>query len=199
MSRLRLFNNKTEAETIAEKLAEGSPVVQKHHMLIEAVPVPVGTNEYDPEKVKAQGSILRQFRAQAKDTFDSNDCRCVTNAGQRLYQTQETYGTSMTVEQMVETMEKADLTMRVNFRRPGLHSATTCMELSAPLLQKLMDEKADAKSQKTLELRVKAEGHVAVPRHGSMFITVKQSGAVHFLSHIDYKIMRSYDEMYHTN
>lgn len=197
MSRLRVFNrNKPQEEQAAEIM---SPNVAQHHILIEAVPVPVGTNEYDPALAKQQGETLKAFRTAAKDTFEPNECRCVTNAGQRLYQTTETYGTAMTVEQMIEKMKTGDLTLRVNFRRPGIHSATTCMELSHELLGRLLEEGADAKQQKTLELRVKAESHVAVPRHGAMFITVTQQGPVHLLAHIDYKIMSSYDQMYHSN
>jgi len=142
---------------------------------------------------------LTQFRKEGKDVFEANDCRCVTNAGSRLYQSQETYGTGMSVEQMVQTMENEGLTMRVNFRRPGIHSSTTCMELNAEHLQRLMAETVDSKNHKTLELRVKAEAKVAVPRHGAMFITVEKNGPVHTISHIDYKIMQSYDQMYHSN
>lgn len=196
MSRLRLFSNEPSSE---EQKLESNPSVQSHHILIEAVPVPVGTNEYDPESVRKQSQLLQAFRKQAKDTFEPNDCRCVTNAGQRLYQTQETYGISMSAEQMIEAMEEADLTLRVNFRRPGVHSATTCMELSPASLSKALEQKPDGKNLKTLELRVKAETNVAVPRHGAMFISLTKSGAVHLLSHIDYKIMSSYDEMYHSN
>lgn len=197
MSRLKVFNRKSEETQSVAEIA--SPHVAQHHILIEAVPVPVGTNEYDPNLARAQGEILKKFRTQAKDTFEPNECRCVTSAGQRLYQTTETYGTAMTIEQMLETMDKGDLTLRVNFRRPGIHSATTCMELEKSLLQRLIQENSDAKKQKTLELRVKAESHVAVPRHGAMFITVTEQGPVHLLSHIDYKIMTSYDQMYHSN
>ena len=197
MSRLKVFNRTREETQPVAEIA--TPHVAQHHILMEAVPVPVGTNEYDPNTARRQGEILKNFRIQAKDTFEPNECRCVTNAGQRLYQTTETYGTAMTVEQMLETMTEGDLTLRVNFRRPGIHSATTCMELEKSLLQKLIQESPDAKMQKTLELRVKAESHVAVPRHGAMFITVTEQGPVHLLSHIDYKIMTSYDQMYHSN
>lgn len=197
MSRLRVFNRKTETENVVQEVP--TPHVQSHHVLIEAVPVPVGTNEYDPQVAKQQGNTLKEFRTLAKDTFEPNDCRCVSNAGQRLYQTTETYGTSMTIEQMIEKMKSADLTLRVNFRRPGVHSATTCMELSHELLARLLEESPDAKNSKTLELRVKAEAHVAVPRHGAMFISVSKTGPVHLLQHIDYKIMSSYDQMYHSN
>jgi len=197
MSRLRVFNRKAETENAVPEVQ--TPHVQQHHILIEAVPVPVGTNEYDPQVAKQQGETLKEFRTLAKDTFEPNDCRCVSNAGQRLYQTTETYGTSMTIEQMIEKMKAADLTLRVNFRRPGVHSATTCMELSHELLARLLEESPDAKNSKTLELRVKAEAHVAVPRHGAMFISVAKNGPVHLLQHIDYKIMSSYDQMYHSN
>ena len=200
MSRLRAFNNNdTEPAKVVPTMNTGSAFPQQHHVLIEAVPVPVGTNEYEPEKVRQQGLALQNFRNVAKDIFEPNECRCVSNAGQRLYQTQETYGTSMSIEQMVETMKNYDLTMRVNFRRPGVHSATTCMELSSPLLSRLLEESEDSKNQKTLELRVKAEASVTVPRHGAMYITVVKNGEVHTLSHVDYKIMASYDSMYHSN
>lgn len=197
MSRLKVFDRRENETATVNEIA--TPHVAQHHILIEAVPVPVGTNEYDPNQARKQGEILKQFRAAAKDTFEPNQCRCVTNAGQRLYQTTETYGTAMTIEQMLEKMDAGDLTLRVNFRRPGIHSATTCMELNKDLLSRLLQESSDVKNQKTLELRVKAESHVAVPRHGAMFITVTQNGPVHLLAHIDYKIMSSYDQMYHSN
>ena len=146
MSRLKVFNRKTEETQSVAEIA--SPNVAQHHILIEAVPVPVGTNEYDPNVARQQGQILKNFRLQAKDTFEPNECRCVTSAGQRLYQTTETYGTAMTVEQMLETMDKGDLTLRVNFRRPGIHSATTCMQLEKGLLSRLIQETADAKKPK---------------------------------------------------
>lgn len=197
MSRLRLYNRKKEEKAPIAEIA--TPHVAAHHILIEAVPVPVGTNEYDPQTAKMQGETLNEFRSMAKDTFEPNECRCVSNAGQRLYQTTETYGTAMSAEQMIEKMRNGDLTLRINFRRPGIHSATTCMELNHELLSRLLEESPDAKENKTLELRVKAEAHVAVPRHGAMFITVTKSGPLHLLAHIDYKIMSSYDQMYHSN
>jgi len=47
MSRLRVFNrNPTESSPTVSEIA--TPMVAQHHVLIEAVPVPVGTNEYDP-------------------------------------------------------------------------------------------------------------------------------------------------------
>ena len=61
MSKLRLFSRQEK------KTAEEVPVIRtapqmQHHILLEAVPVPVGTNEYDPEKVLTQAQSLRQLR-----------------------------------------------------------------------------------------------------------------------------------------
>ena len=106
MSRLKVFDRRENETASVKELA--TPHVEQHHVLIEAVPVPVGTNEYDPNQARKQGEILKQFRTSAKDTFEPNQCRCVTNAGQRLYQTTETYGTAMTIEQMLEKMSNGD-------------------------------------------------------------------------------------------
>jgi len=197
MSKLNIYTR--QEPTPIKEVNNATPFISTSQVLIEAVPVPVGTNEYDPNLARRQGRELTAFRKMAKDMMEPNDCRLVTSAGERLYQTMEKYGTGMSVEQMTQTMETEGITMRVNFRRPGVHSSTTCMELSSKHLNNLLKETQDAKNQKTLELRVKAEASVAVPRHGAMFVTVEKKGAVHMLSHIDYKIMTSYDEMFHTN
>lgn len=197
MSRLRFQERPTPLQ--AAPVAPSQALVDNYHFLLEAVPVPVGTNEYDPEKVKIQAAALTAFRKTAKDLFEPNGCACVTNAGLRLYQTQETYGTALSIEQMIDKMDTNSLTMRVNFRRPGIHSSTTCMELSSEMLSRLLNTTPDSKGCKSLELRVKAEAHVAVPRHGAIFITAVSQGPVHTLSTIDYKIMASYDQMYHNN
>ena len=103
-----------------------------HNVKIDIVPIPVETNEFDPKKVAAQTAAQREFRTAAKDLFEQNDCRLVANGGNRAYQTQETYGTSVSMEKAIEVMNEHDLTMKINFRRPGVHGSTTCMELSAP-------------------------------------------------------------------
>lgn len=170
-----------------------------HRVLIEAVPKPRGTNEYDPEKVRVQSAALKDFRTGGKDMFEANECKVNTQHGTTLYQTQETYGTSMSIEQAIESMQKNDITMRVNFHRPGIHSNVTCMEMSHQNLGECLKLTPDAKGQKTVELRVAAEVDAATPRNGAIFATIRKRGTQHYLSHIDYKIMSSYDSMYHEN
>ena len=71
------------------------------------------------------------------------------------------------------------------------------MALSAATLQKLVNTTADTHGNKIAELRVKAETSAKVPRHGAFYVAVTQKGTQHYLSHIDYKIMTQYDDMYH--
>ena len=168
-----------------------------HRIHIEAVPKPRGTNEYDPEKARTQSAALKEFRTAGKDLFDANECKVNTKQGTTLYQTQETYGTSMSIEQAIEDMKKHDITMRVNFHRPGMHSNVTCMELSHANLEECLKSTADDKGQKTVELRVAAEAKAQTPRNGAIFATIRQRGTQHYLSHVDYRIMSSYDSMYH--
>jgi hypothetical protein len=168
-----------------------------HHIQFEIVPVPTGTtSEFDPKFVAAQTAALKEFRERGKDIFKPNDCRMVSNGGNRAYETFETYGTALTVEKMVEVMNTHHLTLKVKFNRPGLHGANTCMELSAGLLDRLLQESPDAKNNKTIALRIGTEKHTAVPPHGTMYVTVAQQGAQHVLSHVDYHILAQYDELY---
>lgn len=94
-------------------------------------------------------------------------------------------------------MKGNELTLRVNFNRPGKHSTNTCMELSTNTLNKLMKTTADAHGQKIAELRVNAENASQVPKHGAIYVAITTKGTQHYMSHIDYKIMSAYDELYH--
>jgi hypothetical protein len=168
-----------------------------HHIVLEATVKPVSTNEYDSNRVTEQARILSQLRLNGKDIFEMNETRVVQSAGTTLYQTTEMYGTSMSIENIIETMKPADLTLRVNFNRPGVHSNTTCMALSSGTLTKLLQTKADATGNKIAELRINVESNANVPRHGAFYVAITQKGTQHYFSHIDYKIMSQYDQMYH--
>jgi hypothetical protein len=171
--------------------------VTTHHIVLEATVRPVSTNDYDSNRVTEQARILSQLRLNGKDIFEMNETRVVQSAGTTLYQTTEMYGTSMSIENIIETMKPADLTLRVNFNRPGVHSNTTCMALSSETLAKLLKTKADATGNKIAELRINVESNANVPRHGAFYVAITQKGTQHYLSHIDYKIMSQYDQMYH--
>jgi|TARA_B100000035_G_scaffold308014_2_gene312071 hypothetical protein len=194
MSRLVFRSPDTSPVTV-----ETSSVTVNHHILLEATVRPIGTGDYNKEKVEAQALSLKKLRTDGKDLFEMNETRRVQSAGTLLYQSTETYGTSMSIEKIVETLKESDLTLRVNFNRPGIHSNTTCMELSHETLEKLINTNADAHGNKVAELRVKAEHSASVPRHGAIFVAITKKGNQHYLSHVDYKIMASYDAMYHEN
>lgn len=182
---------------VSQETTEHTPPTTRHHIILESTVRPVGANEYNKERVNVQAATLSSMRKDGKDLFEMNETRKVQSAGTTLYQTTETYGTSMSIEKIIDTMNQADLTLRVNFKRPGVRSTTTCMELSAKTLQKLIQTEPDANGHRVAELRVKAELGARVPRHGSMFVSITEKGTQHYLSHIDYKVMSSYDEMYH--
>lgn len=167
-------------------------------ILLQCVPRPRASDEYDSKLVLKQTKVLKEFRESGKDLFVPNETRCVTKAGNKLYQTNETYGSSLSIEDMVNTMNDNELTLRVNFKRHGLYSNHTCMELSSKTLSTLMKDSPDDKGQKTVELRIKPELSVENPAHGAMFVSIVEKGDKHFLSHVDYQIRSAYDEMYHS-
>tara|TARA_B110000091_G_scaffold36301_1_gene38863 strand:- start:3260 stop:3805 length:546 start_codon:yes stop_codon:yes gene_type:complete len=177
---------------------DSTPVTNNHHMIMEATVKPVGfNNEYDKSTVEQQSAGLKKLRESGKDLFEMNETRKVQSGNTLLYQTTETYGTAISIEKIIEQMAAADLTLRVNFQRPGLHSNTTCMELSSDILSRLIKTSVDSNGHKIAELRVKAEQSAATPRYGAMYVAVTNRGTQHYLSHIDYKIIDKYDEMYH--
>lgn len=192
MSRLAFRSSETSPVTV-----DSTPVTSKHHMIMEATVKPVGFNEYNKSNVEQQYSALKKLRQSGKDLFEMNETRQVQSGNTLLYQTTETYGTAISIEKIIEQMAAADLTLRVNFQRPGIHSNTTCMELSSDILSRLIKTSVDANGHKIAELRVKAEQSAVTPRHGAMYVAVSNRGTQHYLSHIDYKIIDKYDEMYH--
>jgi len=192
MSRLAFRSPETSPVTV-----QVVPETTSHHIILEATVKPIGTNDYNKDRVAQQSSVLKSLRTTGKDLFDMNETRKVQSAGTILYQTTETYGTALSIEKICEMMGPNELTLRVNFNRPGKHSNTTCMELSVATLEKLVKTTADAHGHKTAELRIKAEKTVQAPRHGAVYVSIASKGTQHYLSHIDYKIMSAYDALYH--
>tara|TARA_B110000879_G_C11126030_1_gene493975 strand:+ start:193 stop:774 length:582 start_codon:yes stop_codon:yes gene_type:complete len=174
-----------------------TPIKKNHYVILEATVKPVAYNDSDSIPIERQSAALTSIRGQAKDLFDMNETRKVQSGNTLLYQTTETYGTALSIEKIVEQMSSNDLTLRVNFHRPGTHSNITCMELSTLTLEKLINSSANQNGHKIAELRVKAETSTSTPRHGSMYVAISTRGTQHYLSHIDYKIIDKYDEMYH--
>lgn len=192
MSRLATYS-KPPTKEVSRKSEERCNAI-----LLQCVPQPRSTDLYDPQLVLKQTQVLKKMREDGKDIFVTNETRCVNKAGTKLYQTNETYGSALSIEDMVRTMDSNELTLRVNFKRQGLYSSHTCMELSPNTLKALMSESADDNGQKTVELRIKPEEHATDPSHGAMFVSIVQKGDKHYLSHVDYQIKSSYDEMYHS-
>jgi len=176
---------------------DATPVSSTHHIIVEATVKPVGQNTYNKEHVSKQAAALRELRTKGKDLFELNETRNVACGVTFLYRTTERYGTAMSIENISGCLQKSDLTLRVNFRRPGVHSSATCMELSADTLERLLTSAADSQGIKAAELRVKQEQTSTKPSHGALFVAVTCRGTQHYLSHIDYKILASYDAMYH--
>ena len=192
MSRLAFRSAETSPVTI-----QVVPKTTAHHIILEATVKPIGTNDYNKDRIAQQSSALKTLRTTGKDLFEMNETRRCQSAGTLLYQTTETYGTALSIEKIIETLAPNDLTLRVNFNRPGKHSNTTCMELSAKTLSQLVQTTADAHGHKVAELRIKAEKAVSSPRHGAIFVAIAAKGTQHYLSHIDYKIVSAYDALYH--
>jgi len=172
-------------------------VTATHNIILEATVKPISTSDYDRDRVAQQAFALKTLRQSGKDLFEMNETRKVQSAGTVLYQTTETYGTAISIEKIVEIMSPHELTLRVNFNRPGKHSNTTCMELSSQILERLISSEADTHGAKVVELRIKAEQSVSNPKHGALYVAIQTKGTQHYLSHIDYKIMSAYDALYH--
>ena len=176
---------------------DATPVTQKHNILLEVTVKPMGQNDFDKDKAAEQATALRKIREEGRDLFDMNETRKTSSGNKTLYQTTETYGTAMSIEKIMNFLKSNDLTLRVNFHRPGIHSSTTCMELSPDTLTRLINTSANPSGFKIAELRVKQEKTANDPRHGALFVAITNRGTQHYLSHIDYKIITSYDTMYH--
>lgn len=192
MSRLAFRSKSPSPPTVSTSAPASS-----HHVVVEATLKPIGSSDYNKDRVAQQGAALKDLRTRGKDIFEINETKKVSSSGTVLYQTTETYGTALSVEKMIEIMQPNNLTLRVNFNRPGKHSSTTCMQLSSNTLSKLLKTTADDHGNKTAELRVKSERDASVPHHGAMFVAIAQKGTQHYLSHVDYKILGVYDALYH--
>tara|TARA_B100000676_G_scaffold306549_1_gene362996 strand:- start:832 stop:1413 length:582 start_codon:yes stop_codon:yes gene_type:complete len=163
-------------------------------MKIDVVPIPVSSEEVDVSMKSIQNAAIKNIKQQGKDLFQSNQTIMTTSAGKRLYQTADLYGQVLAVEDLIPMLTGADLTLRLSANRQGSHAHSTCMELKTGILADLLDESADAKSEKITEVSVPSSDEV-----GRMFVGVKMSGGKHYIQKVDYEVASAVDDQLHLN
>lgn len=185
---------KNVASEVSEKLVVTKEANEKTlNMRIDVVPIPIGSvKEYSNEKRDQQTQGIRAIMDLGKDLFQSNRTRMSNNMGKRLYQTSDLYGQTLAVEDMIPMLTDNDLTLRLNAIRGGSDSHTSCMELTTGKLADALDEFADDKNEKLVEVSIASQEQI-----GKIFLGLKVSNNKHYIQKVDYEISAELDNQLH--
>ncbi len=170
---------------------------QQHYCIFQFVPSP--GSDRDSEQASARAEVIAALEKRANDLTQPNYMHMASDNDNKLYQTKETYGRSISVESIIENMKASELTLRLRFQRPGTLSSHSVFELAPEMLEKFISEEVDETGAKMIELRVRAEATAAMPRNGAMFVSVekRKNHDLHYFSNVDYKIAHGYDRLFH--
>lgn len=188
------FKKSVTQETSEKPVAPKEAASEKTlNMRIDVVPIPIGSvKEYSNEKRDQQTQGIRAIMDLGKDLFQSNRTRMSNNMGKRLYQTADLYGQTLAVEDMIPLLTNNDLTLRLNAIRGGSDSHTSCMELTTGKLADALDEFADDKNEKLVEVSIASQEQI-----GKIFLGMKVSNGKHFIQKLDYEISAELDNQLH--
>ena len=185
-------DNVTQApQPSSEKAVEEKSTV---NMRIDVVPIPIGsTKQYSAEKREQQSKGIRDIMDKGKDLFQSNKTVVSNNMGKRLYQTADLYGQTLAVEELIPMLTGNDLTLRLNALRGGSDSHSSCMELTTGKLADALDEFADDRNEKTVEVAIKGQENL-----GKIYMGLKVKGDKHYIQ-LDYEVSTELDKTLHVN
>lgn len=196
MSVVRFRKNPDNVAQVPSQ-SSAKPVVEKStvNMRIDVVPIPIGSSkQYSVEKREQQSKSIREIMDKGKDLFQSNTTVVSNNMGKRLYQTADLYGQTLAVEDLIPMLTNNDLTLRLNALRGGTDSHSSCMELTTGKLADALDEFADDKNEKTVEVSIKSQENL-----GKIYMGLKLKGDKHFIQKLDYEVASELDKTLHVN
>ena len=191
------FRKSTDNVTQAPQPSSEKAVEEKStvNMRIDVVPIPIGsTKQYSAEKREQQSKGIRDIMDKGKDLFQSNKTVVSNNMGKRLYQTADLYGQTLAVEDLIPMLTGNDLTLRLNALRGGSDSHSSCMELTTGKLADALDEFADDRNEKTVEVAIKGQENL-----GKIYMGLKVKGDKHYIQKLDYEVSTELDKTLHVN
>lgn len=191
------FRKTNDTVAQAPQPSTQSAVEQKStvNMRIDVVPIPIGTTKkYSAEKREQQSKGIRDIMDKGKDLFQSNKTVVSNSMGKRLYQTADLYGQTLAVEELIPMLTENDLTLRLNALRGGSDSHSSCMELTSGKLADALDEFADDRNEKTVEVSIKGQENL-----GKIYLGLKVKGDKHYIQKLDYEVASELDKTLHVN
>ena len=169
----------------------------EHYVRFEIVPSP--GSDLSAEQACARAEVIESLEKRIADLAQPNYMSLLSQNGEILYQTKESYGRALSCESLCENLKASELTLRLKFNRPGTFSSSSVFELAPEMLEKLTQEETDESGLKMIELRVRAEAQSSLPRNGAMFVSLikNEKTNLHNISNVDYKIIEAYDKIFH--
>jgi len=156
---------------------------------LELSPTMKPISEFKDSLWQAQIEAIKSQQNAQSDLNRIMELNVETDKGTTTYSMKRAFKNLVTAEDMLELMQKHDVTMRMNIMRNNAHSANhTCMELSSNALSGLLKTESDD-GLKTVHLRTSSDIGKDCAAHGDMFVTMRQTrNGTHFFSHVDYSI-----------
>jgi len=189
------FINSRAKNQLMQETTGPAPKQSKVQMRIDVVPIPTGSTSVSRvEKRGQQQQAINSIKTIGKDLFEANSAIVTENGSNRLYQTQDLYSESLSLEKLIPMLTSSDLTLRLNAIRAGISSASTCMELKSGQLADIIEKTAvDERNEKTCSVSIKTS-----KEKGSMFVGVKvHPNGQHFIQKLDYEINSGHDDTMH--
>lgn len=168
----------------------------KCYVHIRPVVKPIPTSDYIHNEYVDQKDVIKGLTEEGQDLFQQKQVIKKQFGQERQYKQREQFQSNVSVESLIEALEKHNLVLRCTFVREGFNSHNTCMMYTADDLKKALQKEATEHSLKTVQMTLQNDENLLCPKTGTMLLTVKadQRTGQHTMYSLDYSIINQHDD-----
>ena len=165
-------------------------------VLLEAVATPIGTNMYERTQHKRQLDTISALKEEAPALLSASNAVIVKEEqGTRMYKQKKQFESKVSIESLIDVLEKEHLCLRASFSRPGFNSSNTSFMISHTNLKNLLTSEANEHSLKTVKLHVAGdEGNAEQFGYMNFIVQPDKSSGEHVAYSLDYHLPAAADD-----
>ena len=164
-------------------------------VLLEAVATPIGTNKYERDGHKRQLNTITALKEEAPTLLSSSNAVIVKEEqGTRMYKQKTQFQSKVSIESLMEVLEKENLVLRASFSRPGFNSQNTSFMISHTNLKNSLTAESNEHGLKTVKLHVAGEEDNSKQFGYMNFIVQPDKSGEHVAYSLDYHLPAAADD-----
>lgn len=187
-------SNLTSSSSSKTAALPASYVESQCQVIVEPVSRPVATDKYVRDQHQQQLAVVKKLKEEAGELFKNKSVIMKQENGERMYKQKLQFSSKVSLESLVEALEKENLCLRASFKRPGFNSQNSSFMLSSEHLRELINSEANEHNLKQRKFHV-ANDEANAEHAGYVIFSIKsEPNGEHVCYSADYHALTQTDD-----